>query len=504
MEDHPDRPGIDVNNGNHNNNKHPTYGSAQAKGDTGSKVKRNSRTDTKTPRTHQAQRSSKSSNKNHHSKINQLTTRKWTNAEPQLICGFSSLGTKKASPMSKLTSTSTSQEAAGQTLPPLKQEVVGSYSECNVDSDSQEHDEYPSNSNKQKSGGRVRWSAALHYKFLDAIERLGSKAVPSLILKEMGNTELTREQIASHLQKYRLCLLEDKPKFVFKDETPLWNNSSQGARSENPHKRVKTTGSVVSDKSNTVLNAHGEKDSYNSNYSSNSNLSPSKESTGSNGSIRNLIHESNSDTFDNKLPLTQIKTPMSTTTTTTTTSPASAPSFFPPASFSEQSINNIALLKTLQALGSDTGKSVTTPLQGLINDTPSTFLNQTKNPTPIPTSPFLPNALRPTTGLSANNMLPFLAPYSLCVPAPTIPLDLAHISSVNHQAGRPLPILSDRNPFYLSPLQFPLTINHHTNNNSNNNSSSSTTPVNNFVNTASDHRKTNMKRNHSDDDAIHE
>lgn len=50
------------------------------------------------------------------------------------------------------------------------------------------------------------WSDELHEKFVAAVEFLGSdKAVPSRILECMGpcSKGLTRQNIASHLQKYR-------------------------------------------------------------------------------------------------------------------------------------------------------------------------------------------------------------------------------------------------------------------------------------------------------------
>mmetsp|Transcript_24909 Transcript_24909/g.69447 ORF Transcript_24909/g.69447 Transcript_24909/m.69447 type:complete len:516 (-) Transcript_24909:351-1898(-) len=63
-------------------------------------------------------------------------------------------------------------------------------------------DEKMKNSKKVK----VEWTQELHVKFLEAVETLGpDKAVPSRILEYMGtaNPALTRQNIASHLQKYR-------------------------------------------------------------------------------------------------------------------------------------------------------------------------------------------------------------------------------------------------------------------------------------------------------------
>ncbi|XP_020578705.1 two-component response regulator ORR22-like [Phalaenopsis equestris] len=54
---------------------------------------------------------------------------------------------------------------------------------------------------------RVVWSVELHRKFVAAVNQLGvDKAVPKRILDIMNVDKLTRENVASHLQKYRLYL----------------------------------------------------------------------------------------------------------------------------------------------------------------------------------------------------------------------------------------------------------------------------------------------------------
>lgn len=54
---------------------------------------------------------------------------------------------------------------------------------------------------------RVVWSVDLHQKFVSAVNTLGiDKAVPKRILELMDQKNLTRENVASHLQKYRLYL----------------------------------------------------------------------------------------------------------------------------------------------------------------------------------------------------------------------------------------------------------------------------------------------------------
>eukprot|EP00879_Flechtneria_rotunda_P007647 GHRR01008019.1.p1 GENE.GHRR01008019.1~~GHRR01008019.1.p1 ORF type:complete len:1090 (+),score=563.64 GHRR01008019.1:674-3943(+) len=62
----------------------------------------------------------------------------------------------------------------------------------------------------QQSNGkkqRLIWTAELHARFLNAVHQLGIRnAVPKTILQMMGVEGMTRENVASHLQKYRLYL----------------------------------------------------------------------------------------------------------------------------------------------------------------------------------------------------------------------------------------------------------------------------------------------------------
>ncbi|KAF8047777.1 hypothetical protein N665_2833s0001, partial [Sinapis alba] len=54
---------------------------------------------------------------------------------------------------------------------------------------------------------RVVWSVELHQQFVAAVNQLGvEKAVPKKILELMNVPSLTRENVASHLQKYRIYL----------------------------------------------------------------------------------------------------------------------------------------------------------------------------------------------------------------------------------------------------------------------------------------------------------
>ncbi|CAN4113178.1 unnamed protein product [Withania somnifera] len=75
-----------------------------------------------------------------------------------------------------------------------------------------EEDENDENGNESEDPttqkrARVVWSIELHRKFVAAVSQLGiEKAVPKRILDLMNVEGLTRENVASHLQKYRLYL----------------------------------------------------------------------------------------------------------------------------------------------------------------------------------------------------------------------------------------------------------------------------------------------------------
>ncbi|KAI0564048.1 Myb domain containing protein [Gracilaria domingensis] len=58
---------------------------------------------------------------------------------------------------------------------------------------------------------RLHWTPALHESFLAAVEKLGiDNAVPTSIIREMGVEGLSRENVASHLQKHRSSLKKEK------------------------------------------------------------------------------------------------------------------------------------------------------------------------------------------------------------------------------------------------------------------------------------------------------
>ncbi|CAA7058823.1 unnamed protein product [Microthlaspi erraticum] len=78
----------------------------------------------------------------------------------------------------------------------------GIYLDGETDEDQNDHDR---DSTTKKR--RVVWDEHLHSKFMEAVEYLGAaKAVPKKILERMNVDGITRENVASHLQKYRLNL----------------------------------------------------------------------------------------------------------------------------------------------------------------------------------------------------------------------------------------------------------------------------------------------------------
>ncbi|MBC2899392.1 hypothetical protein CFC21_112230 [Triticum aestivum] len=76
----------------------------------------------------------------------------------------------------------------------------------NAGDDSNKHNESTSISTTHRKP-RVTWTIKLHNKFLEAINQIGlDRAVPEKVLELMNVDCLSRENIASHLQKYRLHL----------------------------------------------------------------------------------------------------------------------------------------------------------------------------------------------------------------------------------------------------------------------------------------------------------
>ncbi|KAG9142190.1 hypothetical protein Leryth_007635 [Lithospermum erythrorhizon] len=75
------------------------------------------------------------------------------------------------------------------------------------DDDGADENDQDSDDPASQKKPRVVWSIDLHRKFVTAVNQLGiEKAVPKRILDLMNVEGLTRENVASHLQKYRLYL----------------------------------------------------------------------------------------------------------------------------------------------------------------------------------------------------------------------------------------------------------------------------------------------------------
>ncbi|XP_059275747.1 two-component response regulator-like APRR2 isoform X1 [Lycium ferocissimum] len=92
--------------------------------------------------------------------------------------------------------------------------------------------------NKKKM--KVDWTPELHKKFVQAVEQLGiDQAIPSRILDLMKVKGLTRHNVASHLQKYRINRRQILPKEVERRwPHPQPRDSVQ--RSYYPHKPIMT------------------------------------------------------------------------------------------------------------------------------------------------------------------------------------------------------------------------------------------------------------------------
>ncbi|XP_028772858.1 two-component response regulator-like APRR2 [Neltuma alba] len=70
-----------------------------------------------------------------------------------------------------------------------------------------------SDSRQIKTKKKVDWTPQLHKKFVKAVEKLGvDQAIPSRILELMNVEGLTRHNVASHLQKYRMQRRQILPK----------------------------------------------------------------------------------------------------------------------------------------------------------------------------------------------------------------------------------------------------------------------------------------------------
>lgn len=97
------------------------------------------------------------------------------------------------------------------------------------------HNSCGSRANRKRT--KVDWTADLHKKFLQAVEQLGAdQAIPSRILELMKVEGLTRHNVASHLQKYRMHRRHILPKEDDQRWPPHQRDPMQ--RSYYPHKPV--------------------------------------------------------------------------------------------------------------------------------------------------------------------------------------------------------------------------------------------------------------------------
>ncbi|GAB2265237.1 hypothetical protein Dimus_000306 [Dionaea muscipula] len=79
---------------------------------------------------------------------------------------------------------------------------------------------------------KVVWTVSLHNRFLEAVEKIGfHKAVPKKILAHMNVPGLTRDHVASHLQKYRIFLKRISAGTTSAHHEPSWKESPLGSNS---------------------------------------------------------------------------------------------------------------------------------------------------------------------------------------------------------------------------------------------------------------------------------
>ncbi|CAK7356198.1 unnamed protein product [Dovyalis caffra] len=96
------------------------------------------------------------------------------------------------------------------------------------------HNSYRTRANRKKM--KVDWTPELHKKFEQAVEKLGvDQAIPSRILELMKVEGLTRHNVASHLQKYRMHRRHILPK---EDDRRWPQHRDQVQRSYYPHKPI--------------------------------------------------------------------------------------------------------------------------------------------------------------------------------------------------------------------------------------------------------------------------
>ncbi|KAF9685500.1 hypothetical protein SADUNF_Sadunf03G0061100 [Salix dunnii] len=96
------------------------------------------------------------------------------------------------------------------------------------------HTSYGTRANRKKM--KVDWTPELHKKFVQAVDKLGvDQAIPSRVLELMKVESLTRHNVASHLQKYRMRRRPILPK---EDDRRRPHHRDQVQRSYYPYKPI--------------------------------------------------------------------------------------------------------------------------------------------------------------------------------------------------------------------------------------------------------------------------
>ncbi|GKA80454.1 CheY-like superfamily protein [Tanacetum coccineum] len=126
------------------------------------------------------------------------------------------------------------------------------------DDDDNEFEEVGDSSSLKKL--RVVWTQDLHSKFVTAVHQIGyKKAVPKKILELMNIPGLTREKVASHLQKYRIYLKrihkehESDPSNTLLKGNPGAGYRSIASLSEQEFQALVASGHIVPAQSHAAL-----------------------------------------------------------------------------------------------------------------------------------------------------------------------------------------------------------------------------------------------------------
>lgn len=102
---------------------------------------------------------------------------------------------------------SSSSSGGGSSFPPFHQAQAAAPSAPAAGGGGDEADSHAASAatNGRSKRPRLVWTPQLHKRFVDVVAHLGIKnAVPKTIMQLMNVEGLTRENVASHLQKYRL------------------------------------------------------------------------------------------------------------------------------------------------------------------------------------------------------------------------------------------------------------------------------------------------------------